>query len=143
MARKERKPEFSEETKRIFDLSKYDLNDTDRKVLLLKLDNVKQVDIAKKLKRKETHICDICKKPEFKKAYEELTAEIERPLIQTLIEARTEAVKRYTGLIHSRNESIAARVCENLIQFDKINLDNNGEESNGLIFEGWNDNNPG
>lgn len=141
MARSDKNPKISEDFRRNPDLSKYDLNDTDKKVLLLKLVNTKQIDIAKKLKRKETHISDICKKPEFQKAYKELTTEIEKTFIQTLIDARPEAAKRYVGLIQSRNEPIVARVCENLIQFDKLNLDES-EENNDLNFKGWDGNNP-
>ena len=137
MESKNTNPKKSQEIPRNIDLSKYDLNDTDKRVLLLKLNNVKQIDIAKQLKRKEATISNICNKPEFLKAYNELTAEKNKTYIQILIEAQIRAANRYTSFIDSINESLAARVCENILQFDKLELDDRGTEDNDLQFEGW------
>jgi len=98
-----------------------ELNETDKKVLIGKLENKQNKQIAKELKKTEKHISIICNKPEFKKAYNELTTEITKSKIERIEEVWHEAFSIYVNLMRSANsEFVRKGVCENLLGFEKV-----------------------
>ena len=111
-----------------YDFSKYKLNDTDKKVLLLKLKGKRNSEISKEVKINQQHVSKIFNKPEFKKAYQELSSQIQKTYIEKLIDAKLKATEKYISLIDGYNIPIVARVCENIIQFDKLELGNKNIE---------------
>jgi len=119
-----------------YDFSKYKLNDTDKKVLLLKLEGKNNSKIAKELSKSVKYLSNIFNKPEFKKAYQELSSQIQKTYIEKLIAAKLKATEKYISLIDGNNIPIVARVCENIIQFDKLNLEEE-QTDNGIEFKGW------
>lgn len=102
----------------------YDLNDTEQNALILKLDNYSQTDIAKRLKRTESHISEICNKPEFVRAYNDF----KKTWLQKLLDARDEAVTIYLSILRgSPDAKLRASICEKILQLDKLNTESDDE----------------
>jgi transcriptional regulator len=130
--------EKCKETSSIYDFSKYNLNETDKKVLTLKLEGKPQIQICKELQKSEKHISLICNKPEFKKAYNEISTSIRKSYIQTLIDAKKTAADKLVEHIGSSNPVVSIRACEQILQLDKLDLVDNDKDDNSLEFKGFN-----
>jgi DNA-binding CsgD family transcriptional regulator len=110
----------SKEIKRNYDFSKYDLNNTDKQVLIRKLEGKQQTIIAKELKLTESTISTICNKPQFLIAYKDFN----KSFIEKIIEVKGEATDIYLNILRDNKTpvKIRANICEKILQIDKIAL---------------------
>lgn len=118
-----------------YDFSKFQLNDNEKQILTLKLDNYTQRDIAKKLKKNEDAVSVICNKPEFKRAFNSF----QESIVQQIIDARFEVLNIYLSILRDNKTSanVRAGICEKLLKLDELNFAENGDDSNELNFKGW------
>lgn len=114
----------SEEIKSNYDFSKYELNNTDKKVLIRKLEGKQQTIIAKELKLTESTISTICNKSEFLNAYNDFN----KTFTEKIVEAKGYATDIYLNILRDEKTPIKIRasICEKIIQIDKIALSKEG-----------------
>lgn len=109
-----------------FDLSDYELNETDKKIFQIKHEypDLTQVQIAAMLGISFEQVSKIVNKP----AYKQADAEFNKDWIQKLLDARAKAADKLIEHIDNDNASISIRACEDVLQIDKIDLSQTGDE---------------
>ena len=107
-------------------LEKYNLNETDKKVLQykLKFENITQEEISVLVDISPKMVSKILNKPEVKSALKEFDGN----WISMLINAKEKASKKMITLMNNSNPSIAIRACENILQLDKVDLTQTEDE---------------
>ena len=112
--------------KKVYILEKYNLNETDKKVLQykLKFENITQEEISVLVDISPVMVCKILNKPEVKNALKEFDGN----WISMLINAKEKASKKMITLMNNPNPSIAIRACENILQLDKVDLTQTEDE---------------
>jgi len=101
---------------------KYNLNETDKKVLNYKtrFESITHQEIADILHLTRSHVTEILNKPVVKHFLKEL----EGNWIEILINAKEKAAKKLIKHVDSSNPAISIRACEQLLQLDKTELGN-------------------
>lgn len=107
-------------------LEKYNLNETDKKVLQykLKFENITQEEISVLVDISPKMVSKILNKPEVKSALKEFDGN----WISMLINAKEKASKKMITLMNHKVPSIAIRACENILQLDKVDLTQTEDE---------------
>jgi len=109
-----------------FSIEDFELNATDKEVfkLAMKYPDKTQIEIAKILSLTNAHVSIIQNKP----AYKEAVADFNKNWIDRIIDMRYDAVNKLKDLLNSKNESIAVRAVENILQLDKVDITKSGDE---------------
>ena len=103
-----------------FDLSDYELTETDRKVFMFvqKYPNLKQKQVAQLLDLNEAYVSTLIHKP----AYQLALAEYNKTWIQQILDAKGEAARTIVELLGSKFDNIRFSAAKEILQLDKTEL---------------------
>jgi hypothetical protein len=120
-------------------LGKYELTETDKKVIQYKLQypEITHLELSLLIDVSRTYVTECLNKPVVKKALAELEDNFGANWKARIIAAKEKASKKLIKLIDNTNPAVSIRACENILQLDKLELDDKGTEDNDLQFEGW------
>jgi len=123
-------------------IEKYDLSETDKKVIQYKLQfpDITHNEIAILINSSREYVTQCFQKPPVKKALAELEDNFGANWKERIIKAKEKASKKLVKLIDSPNPAISIRAIENILQLDKQIISEGGDEDNKLEFKGFDNN---
>jgi len=103
-------------------LEKYSLTETDKKLIQYKLRfaDISQVELAELLGCRRQNVNTILNKPTVKQALKEF----EGNWLEKIINAKEKAANQMIKHITNSNPAISIRACENILQLEKIEMNN-------------------